>query len=124
MSALESSAFAATASQLAAALEAYENDMDRLIAPVLDPDLYQKVSQRMDEMRLYALALPRVSVAWVEVLIRHFELTHGAWRLQQGGCRWEELVELREAQRAAVHRLRAQCLRIVASPGKGSQQPA
>jgi hypothetical protein len=59
--------------------------------------------------------LPSVSVAWVEVLIRHFELTHALWRLQHDGSASVELVALRKNLFAAVHRLSHQCTQLMPS---------
>jgi hypothetical protein len=79
-----------------------------------DAAQYRRVSGHIDNMRLYASALPDVSVAWVEVLIRHFELTHGLWRGQQapGG------VDLRALQAQlldAVRRLSRKCAQLMPS---------
>lgn len=114
MSASQASALSAIAFQLVAALESYEEDVDRLVRTPADVELYQRVSRHVDELRMYAGALPSLSAAWVEVLIRHFELTHGLWRQQQSPTA-EGLAPQQENLRAAVARLHKLGLRAVAS---------
>jgi hypothetical protein len=70
----------------------------------------------MDRMRMYASSVPRLSVAWVELLIRHFELTHALWRQQKGEVKPDEVREVRAAQRGAAQVLRHQCLQLLAAP--------
>jgi hypothetical protein len=92
MSASDSKALRAISQQFAAALVAYEAELDALLRVPGDPEKYRLVSARMDEMRMYAHALPSVSVAWIELLIRHFEVTHGLHRSAAGAPADLELV--------------------------------
>src|SRR4051812_3350647 len=119
MSASQGSALTAIAFQLAGALEAYELDIEQMVSHQNDPELYQRVGQHMDRMRLYAASVPRLSVAWVELLIRHFELTHALWRHQKGELPAQAERDVRLAQRNAAQVLRRQCLQLVASPEPG-----
>ena len=80
-----------------------------------DATLYQRVSRHIDEMRMYAAALPPVSVAWIEVLIRHFELTHGLWRVQQDGPQAADLQQLQEQLTDSVRRLSRKCAQLMPS---------
>jgi hypothetical protein len=73
----------AIALQLIEALELYEADVKLLCRNWLDMEHYQSVSQQVDELRLYAAALPRVSVQWVAVLISHAELIHSLWKARR-----------------------------------------
>ncbi|MEJ5988563.1 hypothetical protein WG902_01090 [Ramlibacter sp. PS3R-8] len=112
MSAPQSQALSAIAFQLAATLEAYDEAVVAMLAAPLDPDLYRRVSAQIDQMRMYAAALPTLSGAWVEVLIRHFELTHGLWRAQ----REPEAVALQELHaqlRDSVQRLSKRCFQLM-----------
>jgi hypothetical protein len=54
-------------------------------------------------------------VAWVEVLIRHFELTHALWRLQHDGSASVELAALRKNLFDAVLRLSQKCTQLMPS---------
>lgn len=109
MFACQRPALGVIAFQLAAALDAYERDVAGLVRGPLDLDLYQRVSRQMDQMRLHAGALPPLSAAWVEVMIRHFELMHGLWRLQGGESPGSDLAPLHARLRAAVQRLSREC---------------
>jgi hypothetical protein len=115
MSRSQGHALSAIAFQLAAELESYQEQADALIRAPFDPDLYQRVSRHIDSMRMYAAALPSVSVAWVEVLIRHFELTHALWRLQHDGKASVELAALRKSLFDAVDRLSQKCTQLMPS---------
>jgi hypothetical protein len=115
MSAFEACALTAIALQFASALDTYERDVEAMVAQRLDPELYHRVSGHMDEMREYASSMPRLSAAWVEVMIRHFELTHGLWREQQREADRAEIRQLSEKQACAVRRLRQQVLQVLAS---------
>jgi hypothetical protein len=114
MSASHAPALSAIAFQLAAALDAYEQDVAVMVRARFDPDVYQRVSRRMDEMRLYAAALPSLSVAWVEVMIRHFELLHGIWKgVQNPDADAARLQDLHRELRAAVQRLSRKCVQLM-----------
>ena len=113
MSASQASALTAIVLQLTATLAKYEADLARLVPSRFDPDLYQQVSRHVDDMRMYSAALPQVSVAWVELLIRHFELTHAIWRLGQGKSTAEEIDGLRAAQCESIGELRRKCEQVL-----------
>ncbi|HYE38527.1 MAG TPA: hypothetical protein VEB23_01265, partial [Ramlibacter sp.] len=97
-----------------ATLETYQADVDLLVGRGFDPEIYRRVSAHIDQMRMYAAALPVLSVAWVEVMIRHFELTHGMWRQQkqpEGSA--DELSRLHASLDEAVGRLSAKCVQLI-----------
>jgi hypothetical protein len=106
MSASEGSAVSALTFQLLAQLDAYEQVLGRLVACPGDIELYHSVSGHMDDLRLYAGAFPALSVPWVEVLIRHFELTHGLWWQSRQGKEWQDIRALHTRLVTAVHALR------------------
>jgi hypothetical protein len=114
MSASQASAQSAIAFQLIASLEAYEADVGQLLGLPGDPEHYRRVGRHVDDMRMYVSTFPTLAVAWVEVLIRHFELTHGLWRLQQS-AEPADLAAPHQQLLAAVARLRQLCLRVIAS---------
>jgi hypothetical protein len=80
-----------------------------------DPEQYQRVSANMDRMRMYAASLPPLAVAWVELMIRHFELTHGLWRLQRQEASALELAELHAQLRQAMQQLSRKCMQLMPS---------
>jgi hypothetical protein len=106
-------ALSAIVSQFLGALDAYGREVDSMLAHHEDLALYQVVSQRMDEMRRYAGGVPHVGAPWVEVLIRHFELTHGLWKVQQGLMQASELQPLRGQHAQAVRALQQRLLQVV-----------
>ena len=113
MSAFDAPALSVIAFQLAAALDAYEQDIAQLVRGPADPDAYRRASCHMDAMRMYAASLPMLSVAWAEVMIRHFELTHGIWRLQKDPADGPDLQQLHAALREAVRRLADKCVQLM-----------
>jgi hypothetical protein len=115
MSAAQFPALSAIAFQLAAAVERYDEEVAVMLHAPRDADAYQRVSRRMDEMRMYAAALPPVAVAWVELMIRHFELTHGLWRAQQDPASQVELAGYQRRLREAVSSLSRKCAHLMPS---------
>jgi hypothetical protein len=112
MSAPQFQALSAIAFQLAATLDAYEEAVIAMLAAPTDPELYRRVSGQVDQMRMYAAALPTLSGAWVEVLIRHFELTHGLWRAhREPGA--AAVPELHAQLRDSVQRLSKRCIQLM-----------
>jgi hypothetical protein len=111
MSAADAPPLSVLAFQLAAALQTYEQEIAAMVQAPMDQDLYRRASRQLDRMRTYAASLPALSGAWVELMIRHFELSHGLWR-QQGG-EAVDLAPLHEHLRAAIARLSRRCLQLV-----------
>jgi hypothetical protein len=115
MSASAAPALSAIAFQLAATLDHYDETMAALVRSpmVVDPELYQAATRQMDQMRMYAASLPPVSVAWVEVMIRHFELTHALWHHQREACTASEVKQLHTQLRDAVQYLARKCVQLM-----------
>jgi hypothetical protein len=113
MSASEASALSAVAFQLAASLDAYDEQVDELLRQPLDSALYQAVSRRMDEMRMYSATLPQLSVSWVELLIRHFEFTHALWRVHRQACPESEMQQLHQQLRDASRVLARKAAQLI-----------
>lgn len=114
MSASQHQALSAIAFQLAATLGTYEEAILAVLEGSGDPERYRRASGHMDEMRMYAAALPQVSVPWVEVMIRHFELTHGLWRAQHAP-ESVDMERLHAQLRESVQRLSHKCMRLLPS---------
>jgi hypothetical protein len=116
MSAFQSQALDAIAFQLVAALDQYDRDAGTMVDTWLDMDLYRRVSEEIEEIRMYSAALPQLSVHWVELLIAHAELVHSLWRLRFREIEADRgrLAELRERHTDCVKALRGRCLRVLA----------
>lgn len=114
---------AAAALQLAAALHAYDEELDALLRHGMDPVGYRQVTQRMDGMRLLATGLPEYTASWVDVLIRHFEVTQSFWAVAEGKMDPAELTRVRRLERAAVALLQQRLAgQDLAEGGAGQQR--
>lgn len=110
MSAREFPAIDATAFQLAALLEQYEQDVEQLTSTWLDAALYERVCRELGDMRLLCAGLPLLSVPWVNLLISHAELMHCLWRGAPGGGASSPAERCKERHLVAIHTLREKCL--------------
>ena len=115
MSASAAPEFDAIAFQLAAALEQYDLDTERMIEAWPDLDRYREVSAQVDRIRMYSSSLPEARVQWVELLIAHAELVHRLWRGQYGGGQVEArpLQDVRDRHGECIAALRNRCLRTI-----------
>ncbi|MBA2676090.1 MAG: hypothetical protein H0U68_20750 [Ramlibacter sp.] len=123
MSASQASAATAIAFQLIAALDRYKAEVEQLAALRVDPEAYHRLRLSLDEMRRYAFELPSLSLAWVELLIRHFELVHALWKQQQQGDLGQEaFAALHQNHRDCLETLRVRCLRtLLQQDGTGAR---
>lgn len=102
----------ATAFQLAAALEHYESSVDQLVTRGYDPQLHAAVARQLEPMRLYAGALPELSVAWVALLISRVELTHALWMAARCAADARVLAAYEE-HKQTIAVLRQRCTRML-----------
>ena len=65
--------------KLAAALEKYELDLRALAADWLDAECLQRVQHDFGELRILGASLPRLSVAWVAVLVSRARFVQSLW---------------------------------------------
>jgi hypothetical protein len=93
--------------KLAAALERYEMDLGELAQRWLDPELLRRMQEEFAQLRILGASVPRLSVAWVAVLVSRTRLLH-ALRGRTGPA----LAALQE-HLAAVDGLRRRCLRTM-----------
>jgi hypothetical protein len=93
--------------KLAAALEKYEMDLRRLAEAWLDAALFRRLQEEFSELRILGASLPRLSVAWVAVLVSRTRLVQALCR---GRSSWG--AELQEHLKA-VEGLRRRCLRSI-----------
>jgi hypothetical protein len=68
------------ADALLAALERYALHVAQLTVRWKDADLYNRVSQDVDAVRLACQSHPELNSAWVGLLISHAELMHALWQ--------------------------------------------
>ena len=102
----------AIAFQLAATLEAYEQDAFRLEDAGPDQALWAEVDAEMDRIRSFCAAFPSLDRASTTLFVLH-EKWLQALRLAAAGSSPEakhHLAELRGAHAQSVSRLRGQCL--------------
>jgi hypothetical protein len=116
MTSVPGSSLNALAVDLAAALDRYEQDVEDLVRVWPDPEHYRRVIDAMEQVRLAAAPLPRLSIRAVELLISHAELVQGLWDSTDPRLQAEESVwPVVEQHRACVFRLREACLTIMAA---------
>ena len=115
MSASHASALDAIAFQLAAALDRYGEDVERMVDTWLDMELYGRVSDQVEDIRVLSAALPQLSICWVELLIAHAELVHSLWRLRfrEEAADRERLDAVHARHSACVASLKNRCLRTL-----------
>ena len=120
MSASHAPALDAIALQLVAALEQYDRDVTAMVDTWLDLDRYHAASDQVEQVRLYAGALPALGVHWMELLIAHAELVHSLWRLRFQEVEADRLLleEVRERHARCVESLRLRCLRLLAGSSR------
>jgi hypothetical protein len=93
----------AIATRLLGVLESYQLSVATLVARPRDMALYSDSSEQFDRGRMYASALPRVQVVWIELLICRYELLTVLWSEQLvARRRIQELHQRHEAALAAV----------------------
>ena len=69
----------AIASQLLEEMDRYAEGLRNLLERQWDPDLYRELSDRFDRMQLFAQSLPRLRLAWSDLMVNRVELTHALW---------------------------------------------
>jgi hypothetical protein len=77
-------------------------------------DLYSKVSDEVEDLRMYCAALPPLSVAWARLLIAHAELMHTLWRSGEAQDPDAAVAARRLDHADCVDRLRARCRHYLA----------
>jgi hypothetical protein len=109
MSATEAGAITAVAFHLLHALDAYGQETAQLARERVDPEAYHRMRLHLDAMRPCVQDVPGLSASWVEVLIRHFELAHVHWRIEQGQAEAASVERIATGHAAAVRGLRTLC---------------
>jgi hypothetical protein len=104
----------AIAAQFAAALDAYEHDLETLVKLRWDPELYVKLGGQFDQMRGYAAMLPTVAVDWTELLITRLELSNGLWAARSPGRLSGRVLGLHAQHKVVIASLRRRCQALAA----------
>ena len=125
MSAPQTPALQAVASQLAAALDEYERDTAAMLESWPDLERYRKVSAQIETIRSYSSGVPEARVQWVELLIAHGELVHSLWRVQYGdqAVASTDVLPVREHHSSCVAALRQRCQRLARRAAHGPGAP-
>lgn len=113
MSAIQAGAVTASAFQFLSALDAYAKEAAALTCDRVDPEAYHRMRVGLDEMRRYVQGVPGLSAGWIEVLIRHFELAHVRWKMEQAQAEVAAMQLVAARHDAAVRRLRALCVGLI-----------
>lgn len=113
MSATQAGAVTALAFQFLDSLEAYAREAEQLTCERVDPEAYHRMRLHLDAMRPRVQDVPGLSASWVEVLIRHFELAHVRWKIEQGQAQADSAAAVAAEHAAAVRRLRRLCAIVV-----------
>jgi len=110
---------AQAASDTLAALERYRVHVTKLAARWMDAELYHTVAMELDRVRHACHALPRLSGAWVALLIAHAELVAGLWQLSNrpAGERKADHQRLLQRLLESADALQDQCMKLVGPAG-------
>lgn len=101
--------------QVANALARYERHVRKLAATWLDMDLYQTVSEEIEEIKRQCAAAPELRVPWTHTLISHAELIHALWRQGDHAGATPEVDAALSAHLSCVDALARRCLRAEAA---------
>jgi hypothetical protein len=117
MSASHFPALRALALQAATTLARYERHVRKLASSWLDMDLYNTVSEEIDEVRRLCVALPDVGVPWAALLVSHAELIRALWYSDRPGDRDTDVARCLEEHIACIDALVRRCMRVAERSG-------
>mgnify|MGYP001627241169 CR=1 FL=1 len=115
MTPVSDSSLNALATDLATALDRYEQDVEDLVRAWPDAERYRRVTESMERVRACSALLPRLSVRCVELLIAHAELMQGLWDSREARQPTEAVWPAVEQHRSCIFALREACLTIMAA---------
>lgn len=95
------------ASDLLAALAAYELTSTRLVDRWLDMDIYQECSTQIDAIREQGVANPALTVLSLQLVIAHSELVGTMWQNASMGVCGARLQEVKDRHALAINALRS-----------------
>ena len=105
----------AAAFQLLALVEQYELDTATLLDDARAAGLYARWTANFEEMRLIALSVPDLHLAWLHVLISRAELVHLMWRANNGQPLQGSIEDAAIPHQDAVTALRNRAMRMIRS---------
>ncbi|RYF18063.1 MAG: hypothetical protein EOO30_04470 [Comamonadaceae bacterium] len=94
--------------KLAAGLERYEMDLRALAGACRDAEVFRRLQSEFSELRILGASLPKLSVAWVAVLVSRTRLLQALC-----GRTAPAFSALLQEHLAAVEGLRRRCLRMM-----------
>lgn len=103
----------AIAFQLAATLDAYEQELEGLSLNVADAERQGRLAEHFDQMQAYAASLTELSVSWLALMISRAEFTHNLWSARERGRQAADLKLLLDQHREAIAAMRARCTRMM-----------
>lgn len=98
--------------QLAALLERYQADFEKLIQRWFDRDLWQQVSRQLADIVRFRGTLPQFAVDIADIALHHMKIVHS---LGRPPARAADLAKLRERHETAVRGMRDKCLKLLAT---------
>ena len=102
----------AMASALWLGLRNYREELQR-VADAYDPEACRALTERFDDLRLYAACLPELSVPWVSVVISRAEMTIALFKGHRDAGEREKGLALIEVHRGHVDKLGGACIRLL-----------
>ena len=110
MSATFQPALPAIAFQLAAALEEYEAEFERMAGGEIDLEQAARLGQKLDAVRTYRGAFPTLAADMVDLLLCHSELMHDEWRTVR--LEPDERQALLDRHTRALQAMRNKCMKL------------
>jgi hypothetical protein len=99
--------------KVAAVLEAYQLQIEKLVADWKNRPLYRSVTAQLDEISGLLGAFPQLAVDMVEVVVCHVKLLH-LLQVQGAG---DDVSRLQMRQNDAVRVMRRKTLKLICEPG-------
>lgn len=102
--------------QLAALLERYQADFEKLIQRWFDRDLWQEVSRQLADIAKLRGMLPQFAVDIADIALHHMKIVQSLARPGFGPpLRSADIGKLRERHQAAVRGTHDKCLKVLAA---------
>lgn len=114
MSASHFPVIGASARETVRVLARYERHIRRLASTWLDMELYQTVSEEIDDIKGHCSLVPQLALPWAALLVSHADLVHALWRSGQrtGADPAPEVAAKLAEHLACIDSLARRCLRV------------